>query len=131
MLGELQILDILVYVLVGGFTLFGIGKWLYNKGVPKVAGKAEDILEKVADALDAGALIVRNAGAERVADVIEAFADVPDELGDVAGLIEDMTENQEFTKEKFLQLWDEGKEVAVAGKQCIIVIKQKPTVETE
>ena len=122
---DINILDLIVTIVVGGLTLLKIGEWLRGKKVDVIASKTEAVLEKVADGMDGLALLAKGAGFQRVADVVEAAADIPDELGDVAGKIAEMTANDDFTKERVMELIAEGKEVAVEAKEFVLVIKKK------
>ena len=122
---DLSVLDIIVYVIAGVLTLLKVGDWLIKKKVDVIAGKSATLLEKIHTLMDSGAVIVRGAGAEKLADVIEEAADIPDALGDVASKIEQITKNQDFTKERVLELIQEGKEVAVEGKDFWLKVIKK------
>ena len=121
----MEILNVISYVLSSVAVLVGLGAFLRKKGIGIFARKAETVLEKIADGADGLGSIIRSAGLERVATVVENIGDVPDELGDVARVIAEMTENDDFTKEKFLELIQEGKDVGVEGKDLYIVISKK------
>lgn len=120
--------ELIVTLVAGGLTLFKIGEWLVKKKIDVIADKTAVVLERVADGLDGVAILARGAGLDRVADIVEEFADIPDEAGDVAAKIAEMTANEDFTKEAVLELFKEGKDVGIEGKDFWIkVIKKKPT----
>ena len=122
----LQIVEIVAVILAGGFVLVGGAKWLYERGVHVAAQKISDGLEKSALILDGVATAAKGAGLAKIGVAIEEFADVPDEIGDVAAKFADMTKNKDFTKERFLELYDEGTEVVAEAKDFIVkVIKTK------
>ena len=118
--------------IVGGIiVLAGVGTWLFKKGAHLAAAKVENVLEKAALGLDGAASVARSAGLDKLTTCTEEFADVPDELGDVAGKFAEMTKNQDFTKERFLELINEGREVAVEAKGFVMAIKKKEEEITE
>jgi hypothetical protein len=122
---ELSLFELIAVVVAGITTLAGVGSWLLKKGVDRIAGKVEDGAEKTALAVDGLAETAKAAGLQKVGVALEEFADVPDELGDVARVVEEMTKNQNFTKEKFLELFDEGKDVVVEAKDFIVKVVRK------
>jgi hypothetical protein len=122
---ELELIEIIAVVLVGVAGLTGVGAWLLKKGVAIGAAKVADSTEKAALALDSVAAGAKAAGLEKVGVVVEEFADVPDELGDVATQIAHMTKNQDFTTEAFLKLFDEGQDVFVEGKDFVLKVIKK------
>ena len=112
--------------IIGGIILLsGFGAWLLKKGFATIAGKIENGLEKTAMALDGAAVVARSAGFEKLATWTEEFADVPDQAGDVFGKLEEMTKNQDFTKERIAELYNEGREVVVEAKDFVMTIKKK------
>ena len=120
--------ELIVTLLAGGLALFKFGEWVVKKKIDVIADKTAVILERVADGLDGVAVIARGAGLDKIATIVEEFADVPDEAGDVAAMIAEMTANDDFTKEAVLALLNEGKDVGVEGKDVWVkVIKKKPT----
>ena len=126
LMNVLEILPIAAVILAGVFTLVGVGKWLYERGAHVVAEKAAEVLEKGASVIDGMAIAAKGAGLKKVGVALEEFSDVPDEVGDVATKIAGMIKNQDFTKDSFLELWDEGTDVVVEAKDFIIkVIKKK------
>lgn len=120
-----QIIEIGAVVIAGIFGLTTVGVWLYKKGVHIGAAKVAEGVEKGALALNGVAMAAKGAGLEKVGVAIEEFADVPDELGDVATVVADMTKNGEFTKEKFLELYEEGKDVVVEAKDFVVKVIKK------
>lgn len=118
-------LETVFYILGGAVTLTGLGAWFIKKGVHVFAGKLENGLEKAASALNGVSQVAASAGLTKVAAWTEEIADIPDELGDVAGKVEEMTKNEDFSKERFMELFNEGREVVVEGKEVIMMFKKK------
>ena len=121
----MNVLEIIAMVVAALFTFDKVKGWFSKDGVSIAAAKTEEVLEKVADTMDGFALLAAGAGFPRIASVVEEIADIPDELGDVAGKIEEMTANKDFTKERVLELIQEGKEVIVEGKDCYVKVIKK------
>jgi len=121
----LEIVKIVAVVLAGLASLTVAGKWLLQKGVDIGATKAADITEKIASSINGAAMVAKGAGLEKVGVILEEFADIPDELGDVGTKIAEMTKNQDFTKERFLELYSEGKDVVVEAKDFFIKVIKK------
>lgn len=126
--GSSNIIELVASIVAGAIVLFGVGGWLVKKGFGVLAGKIENGLEKTALAMQGAATVARSAGLEKVATWTEEFADVPDQAGDVFGVLEDMTKNQDFTKERVMELYNEGREVVVEAKDFILVVKKKDPV---
>ena len=120
-----NLLEVIASIIGGAFILIGGGAWLLKKGFAVLAGKIENGLEKTAMALQGAATVARSAGFEKVATWTEEFADVPDQAGDVFGVLEEMTKNQDFTKERIMELYNEGREVVVEADEFIMVVKKK------
>lgn len=122
---DLNLIELIAVVLGGAITLTGVGAWLIKKGVGIGAEKVAGAVEKSALALNGVAMAAHGAGLTKVGVIVEEFADVPDELGDVATQIALMTKNQDFTKEAFLKLYEEGKDVFVEGKDFVVKVIKK------
>ena len=122
-------LELIVMIVAGGVTLFGLAAWLIKKGGDVIARKIEAGLERGADLIDGAAIVARGAGFEKVADIMEEVADPLDEGGDVFGALAAMVEDQDFTKERLLGLVKEGKEVGLEAKDFWVKIIKKPVIE--
>ena len=120
-----NLLQVIASIVGAVVLLTGLGAWFVKKGFGVIAGKIENGLEKTALAMEGAAVVARSAGLEKIATWTEEFADIPDQAGDVFAKLEEMTKNQDFTKERIMELYNEGREVVVEAKDFIMVVKKK------
>lgn len=113
---------IVVPILVLVLAYFKVVDWVK---VGKGAQKAANVLEKVADGMDALSVIVQGAGMEKVSTFFKEGADVPDELGDVAQYIADHTADGKFDKDEVISALDMFGEVIVESKDFHIKVLKK------
>lgn len=93
--------------------------------VSKIAGKIADIAEKAAVGGDVLADLLESYGFEKAALAIKEGADIPDELGDLAKMLEQFTADQKLTADEVRKLFEAGQEVWVEMKDFRVKVFPK------
>lgn len=124
---QLEWVQWLLGIGAGLVTLWVIPNEVWAKIVSLFGTKVAPILDKVATGLDGAGAMAEGAGLEKVAEIAYELADVVDEVEDLPRLIADLTADGDLSKDDLVQLLNEGKDVAVEGKDFYVkIIKKKP-----
>ena len=118
--------DVLITLVVLGLGLQKVGAWVINKKIDVIAGKSEEVLERIASGMEGIAVVAKGAGFDKVGTFFDEAADPVQKLSDLAGTIEDITASQDFSKEKIIEAVDAGKDVVVEGKDFWLKVVKKP-----
>jgi len=124
---QLEWVQWLLGIGAGLVTLWVIPNEVWAKIVSLFGTKVAPILDKVATGLDGAGAMAEGAGLEKVAEIAYELADGVDEVEDLPRLIADLTADGDLSKDDLVQLLNEGKDVAVEGKDFYVkIIKKKP-----
>lgn len=72
-----------------------------------------------------GWLLVLNKFAVKAQSVIAETKETLDETEEFAALLEKVTADNELTVDEIKALWEEGKDIVVAGKDIVATVKKK------
>ena len=123
---QLEWVQWIIGIIAGLITMWVIPNEWWAKFISLFGGKVAPIMDKVAKGLDGVGAMAEGAGLDKLATIAYEFSDVVDEGEDVARLLAELTADGDLSKEDLIALLNEGKDVAVEGKDFVVKVFKKP-----
>lgn len=111
-----------VLTIVFGLGFIGTTFWAVSERISRKAKSGSKNIGLTADQL---AEVLERHGAPKLSNAVKEAADPFHEFSEFAAVVETATADKKFTKEEILNMWNEGKDVFIEGKDFVVKILKK------